>query len=112
MQTNDDRKHPRMKGWPITAKLTVILLLVSLIPMTFIAYYTLRESLKTISASEQNNLRLLAASIAGRLDQLIKDNHQIINIIATDHDVIAFLTTTGSKRREYHQKSTGALLRV
>lgn len=112
MQANDDRKHPRMKGWPITAKLTVILLLVSIVPMTFIAYYTLRESLKAISASEQNNLRLLAASIAGRLDQLIKDNHQIINIIATDHDVAAFLTATGNRRREYHQKATGALLRV
>jgi serine phosphatase RsbU (regulator of sigma subunit)/C4-dicarboxylate-specific signal transduction histidine kinase len=101
-----------MKGWPITVKLTIILLMVSLIPMTFIAYYTMQESLKSISASEQNNLRLVAASIAGRLDQLIKDNHQIINFIATDHDVIAFLVTTGSKRREYHQKATGTLLRV
>lgn len=112
MHAIDNHKHSRMRGWPITVKLTIILLMVSLIPMTFIAYYTMQESLKSISTSEQNNLRLLATSIAGRLDQMIKDNQQIINFIVTDNDVISFLTTPGSKQKEYQQKATGTLLRV
>ncbi len=80
--------------------------------MIFIAYYNMQGSLKSIRASEQDNLRLLAISTAGRLDQLIRDNQRIVNYILTDQDVISFLAISEGKRKGRHQKVTDTLLRV
>lgn len=105
-------RRPLVKVRSLTFKLTIVLLLVSLVPMTVIAYFNLRGSLTTVSASEQRNLAQLAASIAVCLDQLIRDNQRIVNFISADPDVVSFLGNPSRKRREDQERIIRILLRV
>jgi len=105
-------QRPLVKVRSLTFKLTIVLLAVSLVPMTVIAYFNLRGSLTTVSASEQRNLAQLAASIAVCLDQLIRDNQRIVNFISTDPDVVSFLSDPSRKRKEDQEPITSILLRV
>ena len=50
--------------WPISAKLSLTLLAASLVPMSIIASYNLRESLATVEETEYQNLELLASGTA------------------------------------------------
>ena len=96
----------------LTFKLTVVLLAVSLVPMTVIAYLNLRGSLTTVSESEQRNLAQLASSIAVCLDQLIRDNQRIVNFISADPEVVSFLGDPSRSRKEDREKITRILLQV
>ncbi len=64
-------------AWSIRTKLSVALLTVALIPMSFTTYYNLQESLKSAEDSEYRKLELLATSNASRLDQLIIDIQRV-----------------------------------
>lgn len=108
----DIMKSKLIKGRSLTFKLTIVLLAVSLIPMTVIAYYNLRSSSKSVSASEQRNLSQLATGIAVCLDQLIRDNQRLVNFISADPDVISFLGSPSLKRKLDQDRVTRILLRV
>ncbi|MEH2179229.1 Nif11-like leader peptide family RiPP precursor [Nostoc sp.] len=78
-------------GWSIRTKITVALLSVALIPVSFTTYHNLQESLKSAEDSEYRKLELLATSNASRLDQLIIDIQRVAVQISTDKDVVGFL---------------------
>lgn len=102
-------QEPSSPRWSITLKLVLVLLAVSLPPMVGTAYYNLLGSLNTVQAQEQENLELLAVSLASRLDQLITDTQRIAGILAADNEVISFLSHTGKDRARY-AASTNATL--
>jgi C4-dicarboxylate-specific signal transduction histidine kinase len=86
-------------AWPIAAKISAALVAAALIPMSFITYYNLRQSLDSVEAGEYRKLELLATSVASRLDQLIIDIQRIVVQVSSDRNVVNFLDATSSGER-------------
>ena len=78
-------------SWPMAIKMTLALTLAALLPMLITAYYNLNGSLQAVSSSESRNLERLAQSIAGRVGQLVGDNRNLANYLATDEVFIEYL---------------------
>jgi C4-dicarboxylate-specific signal transduction histidine kinase len=78
-------------AWSIAVKLSVALLVVAIAPTIFASYYNLQQSLENAKSSEYRKLELLAASNAGRLDQLIVDIQGVVIQVSTDRHAIDFL---------------------
>ena len=87
-------------AWPIAAKISAALVSAVLIPMSFTAYYNLKESLNSVQASEYRKLELLATSTASRLDQLIINIQHVVIQVSTERNVVGFLASTTPKDRE------------
>lgn len=87
-------------AWPIAAKISAALVSAVLIPMSFTAYYNLRQSLDSVEAGEYRKLELLATSTASRLDQLIIDIGRIVIQISSDRTVLSFLAANTSREQE------------
>ncbi|WP_375498179.1 Nif11-like leader peptide family RiPP precursor [uncultured Nostoc sp.] len=104
-QISFDKMHRLFNpsAWSIRTKLSVALLCVALIPMSFTTYHNLQESLKSAEDSEYRKLELLATSNASRLDQLILDIQRVAVQVSTDKDVVGFLAaTTPQKQTAFH----------
>jgi len=84
--------------WPLAVKLSLALLVASLVPMNVIAMYNLRESLTKVEESAYENLELLAAGTADRIDQLVGDTRQSVAGVAGDVEVGAFLAGGADER--------------
>lgn len=85
--------------WSIAVKIPVVLLVASLVPMTTIAYYNLRQSLISVRITEYQNLELLASITANRLDQLITDTQQLAILVSLDNDLLTFLSSPPQERQ-------------
>ncbi|MCC5653986.1 Nif11-like leader peptide family RiPP precursor [Nostoc sp. XA013] len=92
-------------AWSIRTKLSVALLAVALIPMSFTTYHNLQESLKSAENSEYRKLELLATSNASRLDQLIIDIQRVAVQVSTDKDVVGFLAATNLQKQAAFRSS-------
>jgi len=86
-------------SWSIAAKLSTALLLAAIAPMSFTAYYNLRQSLESVEAGEYHKLELLATSTASRLDQLIIDIQRVAVQVSSDRNVVGFLASTTPAER-------------
>ena len=86
-------------AWSIKTKLSVALLSVALIPMSFTAYYNLQQSLESAEKSEYRKLELLATSNASRLDQLIIDIQRVVVQVSTEPNVVGFLASTTPQKQ-------------
>lgn len=89
----------RPASWPLVVKMTMVLVLAALLPMTITAYYNLRASVATVSGSELRNLESLAQSTAGRIAQLLNDCHYLSTYLATDPVFIDFLRAPNAARQ-------------
>lgn len=87
-------------AWSIAAKISAALVCAAIIPMSFTACYNLRHSLESVEASEYRKLELSATSTASRLDQLIIDIQRVLVQVSSDHNVVGFLTSTTSAKRD------------
>ncbi len=92
--------------WPIAVKVSTILLIAALVPMTSIAYFNLHKSLVSLQMTEYRNLELLATITASRLDQLIIDTNKVAGLVAENSQVVAFLSSYTSAK---HQQALHAL---
>ena len=81
-------------AWSIAAKISAALLMAAIAPMSFTAYYNLRQSLESVEASEYRKLELSATSTASRLDQLIIDIQRVAVQVSSDRNVVGFLAST------------------
>ncbi len=90
----------RPASWPLMVKLALALVLAALLPMTITAYYNLRASVATVSASELRNLESLAQSTAGRVAQLLGDSRHLAAYLAADPVFIDYLRAPGAAGRE------------
>ncbi|MCG6136863.1 MAG: HAMP domain-containing protein [Nostoc sp. LLA-1] len=86
-------------AWSIAAKISVALVSVALIPMSFTTYYNLRQSLDSVEAGEYRKLELLATSTASRLDQLMIDIQRVVVQVSSDRNVVNFLAASRSSER-------------
>ncbi len=96
----------------ITFKLTLVLILVALLPMTLTVFFNLEGSLRIILREEKRNLQLLATNIAGRLDQLIIDTRNVVNFVASDPNVVRLLGTSENLHEAHHHAAHDLLDRV
>ncbi|KYC43095.1 HAMP domain-containing protein [Scytonema hofmannii PCC 7110] len=87
-------------AWPIATKISVALMSAVFIPMSFTAYYNLRESLDRVETAEYRKLELLATSTASRLDQLIVDIQHLVIQVSGDLNVVDFLSATTPNQRK------------
>ncbi|WP_373530001.1 Nif11-like leader peptide family RiPP precursor [Nostoc sp.] len=99
------RRFFNPSAWSIRTKLSVALLAVALIPMSFTTYHNLQESLKSAEDSEYRKLELLATSNASRLDQLIIDIQRVAVQVSTDKDVVGFLAATNPQKQTAFRSS-------
>ncbi|MBA5638456.1 protein kinase [Duganella sp. LX20W] len=90
----------RPASWPLGVKLTLALVLAALLPMTITAYYNLRASVATVSASELRNLESLARSTAGRVAQLLGDSRHLAAYLSTDPVFIQYLRAPAAAGRD------------
>ncbi|WP_242048495.1 MULTISPECIES: cache and HAMP domain-containing protein [Nostocales] len=89
-------------GWTIATKISVALISAVFIPMTFTAYYNLRESLERVETAEYRKLELLANNTASRLDQMLIDIQRLVIQVSGDLDVVDFLSAdTLEKRKKF-----------
>ncbi len=93
-------------AWSIAVKLSAALLVAAIAPMSFTAYYNLRQSLESVEASEYRKLELIATSTASRLDQLIIDIQRILVQASSDRNVVAFLASTTPAQRDAFRRSS------
>jgi adenylate cyclase len=91
--------HP--PTWPLAVKLALTLLLVSLLPMSLVGIYNLRQSLSTVEASTYENLALLASGTADRIDQLVNDTRQSTAEVAGDAEVGEFIGKDSAAREGF-----------
>lgn len=99
------RRFFNPSAWSIRTKLSVALLAVALIPMSFTTYHNLQESLKSAEDSEYRKLELLATSNASRLDQLIINIRRVAVQVSTDKDVVGFLAATNPQKQAAFRSS-------
>jgi class 3 adenylate cyclase len=85
----------RPTAWPIAAKLSLVLLAVSLPPMGLTAAIDLHQARESAEEAELSSLTLLAESSAGRLDQLLDDTRRVVAQVAADTEVQDFLAGRG-----------------
>jgi class 3 adenylate cyclase len=87
--------HPR--SWPIAVKITLLLIVASIIPMMVTAALDVRQAREAASKSVHDNLRRLAQTGAARIDQLLTDTARTAAVVAGDAEVIEFLANGGQK---------------
>jgi serine/threonine protein kinase/HAMP domain-containing protein len=81
----------RPGSWPIAVKLTLAMVSTALLPMMITADYNLRGTIASVEKSELRNLEQLSQSVAGRVSQLLADNHNLANYLGTDEDFVEYL---------------------
>ena len=81
----------RPGSWPLAVKMTLAMVLAALTPMIITAVYNYRGAVEAVSAGERRNLEQLAASVAGRVSQLITDSRNLGVYMGMDEDFVAFL---------------------
>lgn len=81
----------RPGSWPLALKMTLAMVATALAPMLITAYYNLNGSVARVSQSELRNLEQLAASLAGRVSQLVTDSRNLAAFLASDRDFVQFL---------------------
>lgn len=96
-------------NWSITLRLTIILLVASLIPMIVTATFNLVGSVNSLRKTEYNNLQLVADSTANRLDQLMSDVHSVVKLVAGDKATVAFLAAPPDERAALQTQTEVAL---
>lgn len=79
-------------SWTIATKISVALISAVFIPMSFTAYYNLRQNLERVENAEYRKLELLASSTAGRLDQMLIDIQRLVIQVSGDLNVVDFLS--------------------
>ena len=78
------RSLTRPGSWPMVVKMSIAMLLTSLLPMFMTSLYQLQGSVDSLSQSEQQNLIRVANSTSARLSQVLTDSRSLANYIADD----------------------------
>jgi adenylate cyclase len=86
------RRILHVSGWPIAAKLSVLLLASSLAPMGLTAALDIHQARGDAEQAEMASLERLAQSTAGRVEQLLEDDRRVVGRLAAEAEVRKFLT--------------------
>jgi serine phosphatase RsbU (regulator of sigma subunit) len=97
---------------PIFVKLVLLLLVFSLLPLGIGAWIVMGRGLHSVERTALQNLQLLAAATASRLDQLIVDTSRTRDILADDQQVVAFCQASDGEREKLAAGVEGIFKRV
>lgn len=97
--------------WPISVKLVVGMLLVSLAPLLLSSFSTTEDSIAALRETELRNLKQMAATVAGRIGQLISDTRREAAYVAGERTVIELLEKPSPARVESALAQMQRLLR-
>jgi signal transduction histidine kinase/CheY-like chemotaxis protein len=97
--------------WSLATKLSVSFCLVVLVLMAGVTVYSLHNAEKNQRREERETLQDLAGATAGRLDQLIIDSKQRVEVLAGDNELETILTWDPARReRAVHSLTSDAAL--
>jgi serine/threonine protein kinase/HAMP domain-containing protein len=99
-------------SWPLAARMMVAMVFAALVPMLVTALFNYRGSVERVSAGELRNLELLAASVAGRISQLLADSHNLGAYVANDNDFVDFLKIPAEAGKEAIRAKLEGLVRA
>ncbi len=102
--------HP--SAWPIAAKLSLVLIVVSLVPMGVTAALDVWQARQAAELAEHDNLKMLATSSAGRIDQLLADTQRVAAQVAGDAEVVEYLAGDAEQRAAVHASASQTLANV
>lgn len=91
----------RRRGASIAIKLTVLLLLASVVPLLVTNGLTGRRGQQAIEQTAESNLQILAKVTATQLDQLLTDTARLQHLTSLDDAVIAFCRATTDQRAAF-----------
>ena len=100
---------PTPVRWPIVAKLSLLALTVSIIPLAIVSFIGASRGLQAVEATALRNIELIAAGVAKQLDQLIEDAASTVNIISADEDIIELCTATPEQLERMRAGAIGRL---
>ena len=76
------------RHWRISVKLLVVMLLLALVPLVVVTLTSMRTGGDLLEDEAIINLERLSYSTAQRIEQLLADNNQFINLVARNRDVV------------------------
>ncbi|KAB2936010.1 MAG: GAF domain-containing protein [Candidatus Contendobacter sp.] len=85
------RKKFSFRHWRISNKLLVVLLLVSLAPLLAAIGIVVRTSTDALTDETRANISLLGHSVALRFSNLLLDNHNLLQVSASNPAIAAYL---------------------
>jgi predicted ribosomally synthesized peptide with nif11-like leader len=88
----------QFSSWPIETKFLVVLLSLSLVPMSLSIYFNSQKNFKNLEEQTFRKLELLAASHAALLDRLIVDIQQVTIQLSTDSNLVDSLGSNDAKK--------------
>ncbi len=85
---------------PLLAKMLILLLAVSIVPLVIIGAMSTRRGVEAVGQTAQQNLQLIASSTGARLDQVFADMQVLQTIVATRGPVLEICAAAPSQRAE------------
>ncbi|MDG2991808.1 cache and HAMP domain-containing protein [Candidatus Synechococcus calcipolaris G9] len=101
----DWRKRFPKPLWSISARLLIVMLLTSILPMAGVVIYNQRGSESVVKDSEISILKLVAIDKAGRIDQLLTNVDNTAKVLSQDYELQQFLSNSGDTNRADNKKS-------
>ena len=87
------------KSWPLAVKLSIVMLLFSILPMMITAQYGLNRAVENIMASEMENLQRFAVGTASRIDLVITNTSYIASYLSWDREVAELVRNHNDRSR-------------
>jgi serine/threonine protein kinase/HAMP domain-containing protein len=79
------------RDWPLTLKMTMVMVATALLPMLITAFYNLQGTTEAVTRAELRYVEQMAHSAAGRVGQLITDSRHYARSLGTDREYATFL---------------------
>lgn len=102
----------RPASWPMVLKMSIAMLLTSLLPMLLTSYYNLQGSVASISQSEEHHLVRIATSASGRVSQLLNDSRSLASYLSADPEFTEMLSHPTQLRRASIQANLDSLVKT
>ncbi|OLP20175.1 hypothetical protein BST81_01720 [Leptolyngbya sp. 'hensonii'] len=98
-------------AWPLVVKICLMLLTVTMVPLSLTTFYNLNQSLTVLKKNEYRRLEMLAASTANRLNELIQGMELVSVQLSTRSEVVSFLAAETPEGRDSQKTAVQATLR-
>ncbi len=102
----------RPASWSMVLKMSIAMLLTSLLPMILTSYYNLQGSVASMTQSEKDNLVRIANSASGRVSQLLNDSRSLASYLSTDPEFTDMLSHPTESRKASIQANLDSLVKT
>ena len=106
------REAARYSNWPTAYKLLAAMIGLSLIPLFLATLIGTAAAARAMTVQTDVSLSRLAHGVALDVSQQLASNHQVIQLAATDPDLIDYLSAPAGGRRAALQPNVNALIAI